>query len=124
MKRYNFGRNNSESGKTTAVVFISENNKWSESSAEELVMGFISPDGEIMHSGDRYRERTDDGWSELKSLGPAFEEIGIMTLTASSNGTYVFDERGTNGDGVLRYSRLINGKREAPKPLSNRDKYR
>ncbi len=118
MKRYNFGRYNSESGKTTTVVFEYENNRWSESLIESEVRGFISPDGKTMHSGQQYRERTDDGWSELKSLGSPFEEIGIMTLTVSSKGTYVFDEMGTDGNGVLRFSRLIDGKREAPKPLS------
>ena len=41
-----------------------------------------------------------------------------MRLTASSKGTYVFDEVGTDGDGVIRYSRLIDGKREEPRPLS------
>lgn len=119
MKRYNFGRNNSETGKTTTVVFKSENNRWYESIAEPRVRGFISPDGKTMHSGKRFRERTDDGWSELKSLGSPFEEIGIMTLTASSKATYVFDEMGKNGNGVLRYSRLIDGTREAPRPFSN-----
>lgn len=118
MKEYYFGRNNSKNGKTTTVVFKSENNRWYESIAEPRVRGFISPDGKTMHSGKRYRKRTDDGWSELKSLGSLFEDIGIMTLTASLKGTYVFDERGTNGDGVLRFSRLVNGKREAPRPLS------
>jgi hypothetical protein len=113
MKRYNFGRNNSETRKTTTVVFKSENNAWFESIAEPLVMGSISPDGNTMHSGKQYRERTDDGWSELKSLGSPFEDIRIMTLTASSKGTYVFDEATEAGN--IRYSRLIDGNREAPK---------
>jgi len=71
-----------------------------------------------MHLGKRYKERAQDGWSEIKSLGSPFEEIPIMRLTASSKGTYVFDEMNKKGNGILRYSRLINGKREAPKPLS------
>jgi Tol biopolymer transport system component len=36
-----------------------------------------------------------------------------MRLTASANGTYVFDEMSEQGN--LRYSRLIDGKREEPK---------
>ena len=64
-------------------------------------------------------ERTEDGWSEVKSLGPSFEEIEIMRLTASSKGTYVFDEIGSeDGNGVLRYSRLIDGAREEPRPFN------
>jgi hypothetical protein len=41
-----------------------------------------------------------------------------MRLTASSQGTLVFDEFTRDGSGLLRYSRLVNGKREAPKPFS------
>ncbi len=101
------------------VVFQNKNNRW-----RETVLGprigqpFISLDGKIMHLGKRYKERTEDGWSERKSLGAPFEDIRIMRLTASSKGTYVFDEAGSDGDGVLRYSRLVDGKREAPRPLS------
>jgi hypothetical protein len=39
-------------------------------------------------------------------------EIPIMRLTASTKGTYVFDAM---GEGVLRYSRLIDGTREVPR---------
>ena len=64
------------------------------------------------------RKRTEAGdWSEIKSLGAAFKDIPIMRLTASSKGTYVFEEAKEKGDGLLRYSRLIDGKREAPKPF-------
>ena len=79
---------------------------------------FISPDGKTMHFGERYRERTDDGWSEMKSLGSPYEDIRIMVLTASSKGTYVFDEAGTGGVDSIRSSRIIDGKREEPKLLS------
>ena len=41
-----------------------------------------------------------------------------MSLSASLKGTYAFDERRPDDDGVLRYSRLIDGKREAPKPFN------
>lgn len=79
---------------------------------------FHSPDGKRLHFKAKYKERTADGWSELKSLGPAFEEIRIMGLTASANGTLVLDEFGTSaGDGIIRYARRIDGKWEDPKPL-------
>ena len=100
------------------VVFKSENNRWSKS-----VLGpragepSISPDGNTMHLGQRYMERTDTGWSEVKNLNAPFSEIPIMRLSASSNGTYYFDEATGDGSGVIRYSRLIDGKREEPRPL-------
>ena len=115
MKEYYFGRYNKQSGKTSKIVFKSENNRWHESEVPG-VGGSISPDGKTMHSGNQYRERTDDGWSELKSLGSPFEEIRIMRLTASNKGTYVFDER--EEIGTIRYSRLVDGKRESPRPFS------
>ncbi|MDO3386907.1 hypothetical protein QWI17_13755 [Gilvimarinus sp. SDUM040013] len=69
-----------------------------------------------MHDGNQYRERIDDDWSELKSLGSVFDKISIMSLTVSKNGTYVFDER--DKVGTLRYSRIVDGEREAPRPFS------
>ncbi|WP_444922561.1 hypothetical protein ACJJID_09765 [Microbulbifer sp. CnH-101-G] len=79
---------------------------------------FHSPDGKILHYGAKYKVRQADGWSEMKSLGPAFEAIQIMGLTASGKGTLVMDERGSPaGDGILRYSKFIDGKWEDPKPL-------
>ena len=118
MNEYYYRSYNAQSGTSTNIFLRSKNNQWYESEVEPGVGGFISPDGMTMYSGKQYRLRTDDGWSELKTLGSPFEDIGIMTLTVSSKGTYVFDERGTDGNGVLRYSRLIDGKREAPRPFS------
>ena len=53
----------------------------------------------------------------MKSLGPPYEEIRIMSLAVSEEGTYVFDEVGTDGDGIIRYSHLVDGKRQDPKPF-------
>ncbi|WP_438423608.1 hypothetical protein [Aquimarina macrocephali] len=118
MKEFYFIRNNEETKKQELVVFEYQNNKWQESVVSPRVgTPFISPDGKTMHLGRRYKERTEaGGWSELKKLDPSFEEIEIMRLTASLKGTYVFDEIGMpDGDGVIRYSRLIDGKREEPR---------
>jgi len=112
MKEYYFGRYNKSSRKSSKVFFKFENNQWHESVLEVQLGGAISPDGKTMHSGNQYRERIDNGWSELKSLGFPFEDIAIMVLTVSSQGTYVFDDRKTD---ILRYSRLVDGNREAPK---------
>lgn len=75
----------------------------------------LSTDGNTMFFGRSYKERNSEGWSEAKRLGPDFEDIRIMRLTASDKGTYVLDE--AKDHSILRYSRLVNGVREAPKPL-------
>lgn len=106
------------------VVYKSQNNRWVETIISPRVgEPFISPDGKTLHLGRKYMERIDDGWSEVKRLGGHFEEeplkdVYIMRLTSSAKGTYVFDEAVETGNSVLRYSRLVNGKREKPKPLS------
>lgn len=96
---------------THAVIY--ENGEWKESVARprdgEVA---ISTDGNTMYLGNKYKERTSSGWSEVKSLGPMFEQFPIMRLTASVAGTYVFDER--DEIGTIRYSRLIDGKRQEP----------
>lgn len=70
-----------------------------------------------MYRGGHYMERTETGWSEVKSLGVAFDDIPIMRLTASSEGTYFLDER--TREGTIRVSRLIDGQREAPRALGD-----
>ncbi|MEM7762529.1 MAG: hypothetical protein AAF290_00490 [Pseudomonadota bacterium] len=94
------------------------NGAWSE--PEEITTGdgevFISPDGITMHVGNHFRDRTNGGWSEPKSLGAPYDTIPIMRLTASRNGTYVFDERDETG--TLRYSTVIDGERQSPQPFS------
>lgn len=101
------------------VLVQKKNDTWQDSVISPRVgQPFISPDGKIMHLGRRYKERTEaGGWSEIKNLSASFMEIPIMRLTASVKGTYVFDEGTETGDGLLRYSRLIDGQREAPKPF-------
>jgi len=102
------------------VVFEQKQGKWHQRViGERFGTPTLSTDGKTMFFGKNYKERTADGWSEMKSLGPAFEEIRIMGLTASAKGTLVLDEnaRHKEGYGILRYSRLVNGKHEDPKPL-------
>ncbi len=74
-------------------------------------------DSNILYSRWNYIERTDYGWSKIKSLGPMFdrEDWGIMVMSVSSKGTFVFDDYKSND--VLRISRIIDGKREEPKLL-------
>lgn len=41
----------------------------------------------------------------------------IMRLSASTKGSFVFDQKTRDSNDVLRYSRLIKGKHKEPKPL-------
>lgn len=115
MNAYYFGRHDLESGQGKTMVFKKEGKRWIEMEAGDDMGANFSPDGKLMHMGSRYRESAAEGWSKVKSLGAAFEQYRIMRLTSSLSGTYVFDEIGTNGNGLLRYSRIVDGVREAPK---------
>ena len=116
MKEFYFTRQVPGSGVKTHVIKY-ENGTWSES-----VVGprtgevFISTDGNTMYLGNKYRERTLSGWSEEKSLGPLLDDFPVMRLTASTTDTYVFDER--DEIGTIRYSRMVDGKREKPKEFN------
>lgn len=74
-------------------------------------------DSNILYSRWNYIERTDYGWSKIKSLGSMFdrEDWGIMVMSVSSKGTIVFDDYKSND--VIRMSRIIDGRREEPKLL-------
>ncbi len=118
LKEFYFIRENNETQKQELAVFKYKNNQWQESVVSPRIgTPFISPDGKTMHLGKRYKQRTEAGeWSAIKKLDSSFLAIDIMRLTASSKDTYVFDEIGMpDGDGVIRYSRLIDGKHEEPK---------
>lgn len=118
MKEFYFTRRSSKDGKWSLIVYKSENNRWHESVVGPRVgRPILSPDGKTMHLGKNYMQRTKTGWSEVKSLGPMFDrkDFGIMRLSASAKGTYVFDDAKSND--VIRISRLKDGKREEPKLL-------
>ena len=99
----------------TVIGFRQENNIWTKyiefpRNGETA----FSPDGKRMHLAEGYKDRVGDGWSERKDLGAMFEneDWGIMRLTASEKGTYVFDDY-KSGD-VIRISTIKDGKRQAP----------
>lgn len=99
----------------TVIGFRQEGNVWKKfTEFKRRGETAFSPDGTKMHTGNGYRDRVEGGWSERKSLGPMFdrEDWGIMRLTVSANGTYVFDDYKT-GD-VIRISKVIDGKRQKP----------
>ncbi|GAB4242718.1 MAG: hypothetical protein Tsb0034_20260 [Ekhidna sp.] len=104
------------------VVFKNEGDTWSETViSSRKGQPFIAPDGKIMHLGKRFKERKENGeWSELKELQSPFDSLPIMRLTASSKGTYFFDEFKRDFTGDIRYSRLIKGKHQEPELLNNK----
>lgn len=111
----------------TVIGFRQANNVWKKyiefRRRGEIV---LSPDGNRMHMAEGYTDRVGDGWSERKSLGPMFEreDWGIMRLSASAKGTYVFDDYKSND--VIRISKLVDGKRQAPEvmgPMVNTGKW-
>ncbi len=113
-------RNGGKYEKASFAVFQNEEDGWRESVISPRVgQPFISPDGKTMHLGRRYKERAEIGWSEVKELEAPFKDLQIMRLTASANGTYYFDTFNKDQlDFPIRYSRLVDGKYETPKPLS------
>jgi hypothetical protein len=118
MKEFYFTRKSDKENIWSLIGYKFENNRWHKASVVPRVgRPIMSTDGKTMHLGKQYIERIGDGWSEIKSLGSPYEEIRIMRLMSSSKGTYVLDEGTRDGNGVLRYSRLIDGKRESPMPF-------
>ncbi|MEM7549457.1 MAG: hypothetical protein AAF363_07280 [Bacteroidota bacterium] len=122
MKEFYFLRQVGETKEQEFVVYKNEGDEWNEKViSSRKGQPFISPDGNIMHLGGRYKERAENGeWSELKKLGTPFDSLPIMRLTASSKGTFFFDEFKKDFTGDIRYSRLIDGKYEEPKLLSEK----
>src|SRR5690606_6827133 len=85
MKEFYLIRDGGKYEQSSLVVFKYEDNQWYESVVSPRVgTPLIAPDGKTMHLGRRYMERTDTGWSEVKSLGAPFDDLPIMRLTASS----------------------------------------
>ncbi|ALT00572.1 PD40 domain-containing protein [Lacimicrobium alkaliphilum] len=115
LTEFYFSRKDVDTEKWWLIRFTLENNRWQESVVGPRIgRPILSPDGNTLHLGNKYRERTADGWSEVKSLGPMFdrEDWGIMRLSASALGSYIFDDYKNND--VLRISQVQNGQRQPP----------
>ncbi|PKG86221.1 hypothetical protein CXF85_00445 [Colwellia sp. 75C3] len=115
MKEFYFTSNRK---KATVTGFRLQNNIW-QKYIEFPRTGEVtfSPDGKRMHMAKGYKDRVGDGWSERKSLGPMFDrkDWGIMRLSASAKGTYVFDDYKSNDK--IRISTLKDGIRQVPKEM-------
>ncbi|MBQ4852188.1 hypothetical protein J8L98_23755 [Pseudoalteromonas sp. MMG013] len=117
LKEFYFRRRGGEYKKNTLVFIQYKDDQWVESVLPPRAgQPFISTDGQVLHLGKTYRERVGSGWSEVKSLGAPFDDMPIMRLTASSKGTFYFDEATEIGN--IRYSRLVDGKRTLPQSVS------
>ena len=111
LKEFYLRRRGGQYENNTLVVIKKEKGHWVESVFDPKTgEPFISYDNKTMHLGRYYRERSDTGWSEAKSLDSNFTKYRIMRLTSTKDKTYYFDE--ASEDGPLRYSRLVDGKHE------------
>lgn len=119
MKEFYFIRQGGKYEEATFIVLKRTEREWQEFVVSKRVgQPVISPDGNIMHLGNRFKKRTETGWSEVRSLEPPFEELRIMRLSAAANGTYYFDTYDENNpEFPIRYSRLIDGSYEEPRIL-------
>lgn len=77
----------------------------------------VSPDGTKIFFSNEFIERTNEGWSEMQSLGAPFDDIAIFRLSAAASGTLYLDTFTPELDAPLRYSRLIDGQYEDPQSL-------
>lgn len=95
------------------IVFQKDGRTWN----QHKFLQIHSTDSNRLYKKNKYIDRTETGWSEMKSIGPLFEreDWGIMRVSASKMGTYVFDDYKSND--VIRISRIKDGQREAPKLL-------
>ena len=110
MREYYFTRKNGKYEKRAFFVIRYENNRWGSESETDIKWPRYSRDGTIMYKGNEYRERTDTGWSELKSMGPPFTDKHIMGISVSDKGTFFFDEfERPDTLGAISFSHLIDG---------------
>ncbi len=120
MKEFYFTTRNGKDASIYVIGFRQKNSIWKQyTQFKRQGEVTFSPDGKRMHMADGYKDRVGDKWSERKSLGPMFdrEDWGIMRLSASAKGTYVFDDY-KSGD-LIRISTLVNGKHQEPKQMSS-----
>lgn len=116
LKEFYFRRRGGEYERNTLVVIRNIDGQWIESVVPPRAgEPFISNDNKTLYLGSKYRERTGSGWSDVKNIAKPLSDLRIMRLTVSSMGTYFFDEASPT---PIRYSRLIEGKREAPRDLN------
>jgi len=120
MSEYYFTRANGKYKKRTFFVIHYENGRWGQEAETDIRWPLFSDDGNVMHQGKQFRERTSTGWSAPKSHGEFLKEQA-HGLSVSANGTYFFPffKKEDNGRGNLGFSRLEDGKYSLPIKLND-----
>jgi len=119
MQTFYFRRIPAAGGEMEYVAWHYRDHQWQMNILDDIAgQPFFAADGQRLHLGRRFKERSADGWGTTQHLGQPYTDLQIMRMTSSLNGTWVFDEVGSEqGDGVLRYSALVDGKRQQPLPF-------
>ena len=74
LKEFYFRRRGGTYKNNTLVVIQHKDDQWVESVVPPRAgEPFVSTDGKTLYLGSKYRDRTNTGWSEIKSLGPMFD---------------------------------------------------
>lgn len=117
-KEFYFRRRGGKYEKNALFVIKNIENQWVESEVTPYPgEPFVTPDGKTLFLGRKYRELTPSGWGEVKDTKSLLDNVdrGIMRLTASANGTYVFDDYKND---ALYASKIKNGIRQEPQLLA------
>ncbi|MEQ9467938.1 MAG: hypothetical protein RLN88_11040 [Ekhidna sp.] len=115
LKEYYFVRHGGKYEKPTSMVIRYENGNWGDEVETDIKYPVFSKDGNTIYRGNKYKVRTDSGWSEFKSMGSPFTDKIIMGITVSNSGTFFFDEfvfdefERPDTVGAISYSRRVNG---------------
>lgn len=126
LDEFYFIANGDQYEKPTLVFFQNHNNDgWVKKLLSPRVgQPMFSSDGKTMYLGKHYMERTETGWSEVKTLRAPFEDQFIMRLSVAANGTCYFDTYvEDNPEFPIRYSRLTDGIYEEPIALDKAINY-
>ena len=120
MTEFYFSRKNGKYKARTFFVIRHENNRWGEESETDIRWPQFSADGQKMYGGKWYRVRSQSGWSDVKNQGEFLKhQAHGISLSASGNYYFATYKKEDNGHGNLEYSRLVDGKHEAPVKLGD-----
>lgn len=118
MHEFYFTTDRGKGTPSMVIGFRQQNNVWKKHT-EFKRQGEVtfSPDGSRMYMAKGYKDRLGDEWTGRRTLGPMIDrtEYGIMRLSASTKGTYVFDDY--KSQDLIRFSKMVEGKRQAPSEM-------
>jgi len=122
MKEIYVEKHNGDFKKSKTYIIQYKNNKWhNDSITNRKRPDYFSKDGTIIYKGNKYMERTESGWSELKPMGVPFDDKFIMGISISDQKTIFFSHFSRldipDRNGAISYSRFKDGKYESSKKL-------